>query len=135
MSLPDALKNCTTYPGATEAAIRTVERALGRPLPDDYKKVLNVTNGVEGPVGSDAYLALWHAEEIASLNVASAVSEFMPDLTLIGSNGGDDAYGFLAKDGEIEYVCVPFIFEKEAITPMGRTFDDFLRRLSEHPPM
>jgi hypothetical protein len=63
------------------------------------------------------------------------VREFMPDLTLLGSNGGGDAFGFLAKGGEIEYVSVPFIFEKEVIMSMGRTFDDFLQRLSEHPPM
>jgi vacuolar-type H+-ATPase subunit C/Vma6 len=72
MNLRDALKSCTTYPGATEAEIQAAERALDQPLADDYKRVLRASNGVEGFVGFDAYLALWHVEEIASLNVARA---------------------------------------------------------------
>jgi hypothetical protein len=130
MSLPDALKDCTTYPGATEAEIEAAERALGRPLPDDYKEMLRATNGAEGLVSSGAYVALWSAAEIAPLNEGYAVDRFAPGLTLLGTDGGGEGYGFVVKDEAVEYVNVPLVgMDLKTITTMGRALDEFLRRL------
>jgi hypothetical protein len=85
---------------------------------------------VEGPVGSDAYLALWSAAEIAPLNEGYAVGRFAPGLTLLGTDGGGEGYGFLVKEGAIEYVNVPLVgMSLKTITPMGHTFDEFLHTL------
>lgn len=117
INLPDILKTCTTSPGASEPEIEAVERAIGRPLPDDYKIILRASNGVEGTVGRDAHLSLWSAGEIAPLNESYAVDTFAPGLTLLGTDGGGEGYGFVMKDGVCEYVNVPLVgMEPSAIS-------------------
>jgi hypothetical protein len=113
--------------------LRAVEQSLGRSLPDEYKDILRASNGVEGSIGSGAYLVLWPADEIASLNKAAAVDRFAPGLTLIGGDGGGEGYGFISREGVIEYVNVPLVgMSLKSISPMGASFDEFVDTLA-HP--
>ena len=130
MTLPDVLNSCEARGGATEGVLHDAERQLGRRLPDDYKAVLLESDGLEGFIGDDVFISLWSASDLASLNNAYAVSEFVPGVTLLGTDGGDTGYGF-RKDGEhLEYVAVPLVgMEPTAISVMGRTFSELLARL------
>jgi hypothetical protein len=53
-----------------------------------------LTNDGEGTIGEDSYLRLWKIEELIESNEGYAVEEFAPGLIIIGSDGGDIAYGF-----------------------------------------
>lgn len=52
----------------------------------------NMVSG-EGMIGEKNYLVLWEKKEIEELNNGYAVQEFLNHIILIGSNGGDIAYG------------------------------------------
>ena len=130
MTLPALLKSCQVRPGASEPAIHTAEQQLGQPLPQDYKDILLQSDGLEGFIRDDIYLSLWSASDLASLNDAYAVSEFAPGLTLVGTDGGDTAYGFRTDRGRLEYLAVPLVgMNPNAISVMGKTFVDLLERL------
>ena len=60
----------------------------------------------EGMIGENSYLMLWDKEEVEELNDAYEVNEFLENCILIGSDGGDTAYG-IDKNGK--FFSVPFI--------------------------
>lgn len=82
-----------------------------------------LVNG-EGMVGHNNYLLLWKRDEIEELNDAYETQEFLGNVILIGSNGGDMAYG-IDKNGR--YIEVPFIgMDEEEVTIIAENFDDFI---------
>lgn len=132
MSLPQTLKACETRSGAAEGALHDAERRLGRALPDDYKAVLQESDGLEGFISADAYVSLWAAADLASLNDAYAVTEFVPEVTLLGTDGGNTGYGYRNVGEQLEYVALPLVgMEPGAITVIGRTFVELLERLAQ----
>jgi len=119
--------------GATALAISNAEDILGESLPLDYVSFLSMSDGVEGDFGA-AYAQLWSAAEIASLNVALEVRRYIPSLTLIGGNGGDEAFGFVTAENGYRYVCTPFIESTlEYSRELGTTFIEFLKSLQTGP--
>jgi hypothetical protein len=66
---------------------------LPKPLPEDYVAFLQRANGGEGFVG-ERYVRLWKAEELIEVNRGYNVAEFFPNLFLIGTDGGGEAYAF-----------------------------------------
>lgn len=95
----------------------------------DYAEVLDRYNGIEGFVGTEQYLQLWKAEDIASLNAAYHVGEYAEGITLFGTNGGDTGYGI---DGAtMRYISAPLVgLSREALRDAGGTFEEFLTRLA-----
>lgn len=82
-----------------------------------------LVNG-EGMVGHNNYLLLWKRHEIEELNDAYETQEFLGNVILIGSNGGDMAYG-IDKNGR--YIEVPFIgMDEEEVIIIAENFDDFI---------
>lgn len=93
-------------------------------FPADYKEFLNMYNGGKGSVGENSYLQLWALEDIVELNKDYEVAEILSDIVLIGSDGGDTAYGINQKG---KYVEVPFIgMDDEEIKEVAVSFDDFI---------
>ena len=113
---------------ATPDVLAALERAL--PLPREHIALLTASDGASGWFGS-AFVQLWSARELIANNVAYNVAEFAPDLVLIGSDGGGEAFAVVIATGE--YVSVPFIgMESERRRPLGRglaAFFENLRRL------
>lgn len=62
-------------------------------FPADYKEFLDMYNGGSGSVGENSYLQIWAFEDIDELNKDYEVVEFLSKIVLIGSDGGDTAYG------------------------------------------
>jgi hypothetical protein len=121
-------------PAASESEVAAVERDLGRSLPPDYRALLCEANGMEGFLAPEAYLILWSASDIPSLNAAYALSEFLPGVTLIGTDGGDTAYGFRLRAGRVEYVCTPLIgMEPRAMKVMGASLNELAARIRNDP--
>lgn len=78
----------------------------------------------EGMIGDNSYLILWEKDEIEELNDAYEVTEFLNDCILIGSDGGDTAYGINSKG---IFFSVPFIgMCNEEIKYLGNSFSKFL---------
>jgi len=79
-------------PVAEVAALRVVSG----PLPASYEKFLSITDGAEWCANDQDgdCLVLWSAREIAELNEAYQISRYVPELLVIGSNGGGSAVGF-----------------------------------------
>lgn len=98
-------------------------------FPKDYIEFLNIFNGGNGNIGGNAYLHLWAYEEIEELNHDYCVSEYLTDVILIGSDGGDTAFGINAKG---QYIEVPFIgMDDEEIVVLAKNFDDFINQQSQ----
>lgn len=132
MNLPEILKSCETRSGADEGALHDAEQQLGRALPDDYKAVLQESDGLEGFISADAYVSLWSAADLAGLNEAYAVAAFVPEVTLLGTDGGDTGYGYRKVGEQIEYVALPLVgMEPSAITVIGKSFMELLESLAQ----
>jgi hypothetical protein len=87
-----------------------------------------VANGGEGFVGN-RYIQLCRIEELLEWNQKHQIAKHTPDLFLIGSNGGAEAYLFdLAKaDGAVYQV--PFIgLDSKGARLVAHSFDAFLPR-------
>lgn len=81
----------------------------------------------EGMVGEESYLILWEKNELEQLNQAYEVDEYLHDILLIGSDGGDMAYGINAQG---EYVEVPFIgMDDDEVEVVAGNFDEFISYL------
>ena len=96
-------------------------------LSEKYKvfyKFFEQTISGEGMVGENNYLMLWNKDDIEELNNDYEVQEFLTDIILIGSDGGDMAYG-INVDGK--YIEVPFIgMDDDEVIIIAENFDEFI---------
>jgi hypothetical protein len=117
---------------ATEAQIVEAEAAFGIRLPEQYREFLAKTNGAEGPIGGNEYVALWPVDQLKKLNDAYEVLTYAPDYLVIGSNGGGEAYAFDLRSDSYSISALPFIgLSRDLGKIMGESFWDFLERLWE----
>lgn len=97
---------------------------------DKYHKFTQYINSYysgEGMVGSNSYLILWEKDDIEELNDIYEVNEYLNGCMLIGSDGGDMAYGI--RDDGI-FFTIPFIgMSDEEIITMGEDFTEFIRTM------
>ena len=92
-----------------------------------FTTYVNACCSGEGMIGENSYLILWEKEEIEELNDDYEVKEFLDKCILIGSDGGDTAYGI---DSNGNFFSVPFIgMDNDKITIMGSNFKEFLKNL------
>lgn len=130
MKLAVLLGSCESKGGGSEEDVSASEDRLGKKLPPDYRRFLLERNGAEGFIGRDQYVSLWPASDLADLNSAYAVSEFVPGLVLIGSDGGETGYGFIDIAGRPRYVAVPLVgMSPESLISMGDSLVDLLEHL------
>lgn len=90
-----------------------------------FEGYIKQTISGEGMVGENSYLILWEKSEIEELNDGYETQEFLSNILLIGSDGGDTAYG-IAVNGR--YIEVPFIGMKdEEVMIIADNFDSFIK--------
>jgi len=115
--------------GVAEHELVALKARTGLGLPEDYQAFLRRCNGGEGFVGTE-YLILWKLGELEPFNKEYEVSQYLPDVLLIGSNGGGEAYGF--RIGVWEIVRVPFVgMSPQLCTRMAKSFSEFLSELEK----
>ncbi len=81
----------------------------------------------EGMIGEKNYLLIWNKSEIEELNNDYETQEFLSNILLIGSDGGDMAYGI---DDQGRYIEVPFIgMDDREVKIIAKDFDEFIEYL------
>ena len=82
------------------------------------------SNGAEGSIGKNSYLAIWSIENIAQYNADYDVNEFNPGLVYFGSDGGEMAFAFDNRSSETPIVTLPFeSIDHEDLELCGYTFN------------
>ncbi|SHN02796.1 SMI1-KNR4 cell-wall [Anaerosporobacter mobilis DSM 15930] len=115
---------------SSEETIKSVELEIDMIFPTQYREFMLETNGAEGNIGQNSYLAIWSIEEIVSLNIDGKVEEFTPELVQFASDGGGMAYAFDKRDKEISIVAIPDdSIHIEDAEFLGKTFQEFLQYL------
>jgi hypothetical protein len=102
---PGTFRGWHRLPGASPESLARLALELGRVLPSEYLDLLREMNGGEGFL-AETYLRLYSGDQVAALNRAYAVAEWLPGHVLIGSDGGGMAYLLTPDDAIAE---VPFI--------------------------
>ena len=67
----------------TEELLKDIEAKLYIKLPNQYRRFMLESNGMEGNIGTNSYLAIWPIEKIVQLNEEYAVNEFTPGLVYL----------------------------------------------------
>jgi hypothetical protein len=98
---------------------------LAKSLPEGYMAFLERTNGGEGFIGN-RYVQLWRAEDLIEVNREYKTAEFFPNLFLIGSDGGGEAYAFDVSENEPTVFEVPFIGVSSDARAIASSFDSFV---------
>jgi hypothetical protein len=118
------------HPPAGLEDIERTQRQLHFRLPNSYVEFLLSRDGGEGFIGG-SYLVLWRIEDLIAMNKAYNTATFAPDLLLIGSDGGGEAFGFDTRTKSLPIVSVPFVpmdvVDAKAIAP---DFGAFLSALA-----
>ena len=87
--LSQLINGLSLNPPTTDKTINEVEEVFGIKFPCEYVDLMKITNGVEGKIGENSYIAIWQIENIIQYNKGYAVEEFAPGLLIFGSDGGD----------------------------------------------
>ena len=88
-----------------------------------FEDYLQHTVSGEGMVGENNYLSLWEKNDIEELNNNYETQEFLSNVLLIGSDGGDTAYGI---DVNGKYIEVPFVgMDDEEVEIIADDYDSF----------
>lgn len=96
-------------------------------MSDSYKVfepyIKQIVSG-EGMIGESNYLMIWEKGDMEELNDDYETREFLNDIILIGSDGGDTAYGV---DVQGRFIEVPFIgMEDDEVKVIANDFDEFI---------
>ncbi len=111
-------------------SIQEIIKAINCKIPLEYLEFMKETNGGEGIIGEGKYVRFWAFEELLPANNDYNISEFAPDLFMIGSDGGGNGFGFRKYDGV--FIEVSFIeISTENAEERGKDFVSFLSFLSE----
>jgi hypothetical protein len=131
MDFSTYLKQLRGKPPASDAMIEAAEAGLSITLPADYSAFLRQADGAAGTLSGN-YLVLWAVETLAKYNAGYQVQTWAPGLVLFGSDGGDTAYAFDARDAHMVVVAVPFIgMSLKAARLVAPTFAGFLAALAQ----
>ena len=114
---------------ASEQSLQSAEKALGKPLPADYRAFLLQCNGGEGFMGRH-YLILWKAEKLAQFNQEYQVSDYAPGLLMFGSSGGGEGFAFDTRMTPYPIVQVPFVgMSLNDAIPVADSFGKLLEKM------
>lgn len=118
--------------GASKADLQAVGEQFAD-LPSAYLEFMQERDGGEGFIGEN-YCILWRLAELRQLNLEYEVDKYAPGLTLFGSSGGGEGFGFDSQaPGAV--VVVPFVgMERSAVRKIAASFPDFINALAVKEP-
>jgi hypothetical protein len=114
-------------PGAAHAEVARLEADAGLVLPKEYVELLLHTNGGQGWIGS-VYIWLWSTDDVLGTNDSYGIRTHMPQLLVIGTNGGDRGYGFNYTKSPPRFVGLDLGgFDAETLDVIGVDFISAMR--------
>lgn len=118
-------------PPAANAAIDAAMERLGVCAVPEYRAFLEAMDGADGDAGGDfGYVQLWGAADIATLNDAYYVEDFLDHTVLIASDGIEEAYGLARRGDHVVVISVPFTpMEEKYSNVIAPTFAAFLAQV------
>lgn len=94
----------------------------------EFDFVLDYVFSGEGPVGDNGYLVLWKKSVLEKRNDDYMVEHFLDDVFLIGTDGGDYAFGM---NKQKQFVAVPFLgMCNENVKVLGNTIEELIIKVS-----
>ena len=128
----ELLKDFEFNSPVSETALADFESKQAINLPLSYRGFLLKGNGGGGPVGEFGYANVWKIAEIADLNKAYKIEEYLPGYLGIGSDGGGEAFVIRMGTELAQFVQVPFVgLSEEDCVLLGASFDELLENLSK----
>lgn len=92
----------------------------------NYKKYVDTIIFGEGMINNQ-YLSLWKKADLLKYNEMYKVKDYLDNVLLIGSDGGDEAYGI---DINGNYINVPFIpMDNKKCKIIANSFENFINYL------
>jgi len=99
-------------------------------IPEGYADFMIQYNGGEGPVGEVGYARFWPLEELVQANTDYNCASALPDLTLIGTDGGSEGFGIISYDNKFNYVSVPLSdISIDTVLFGGDNFIEFISKI------
>jgi hypothetical protein len=95
-------------PPISEEELLEFQKDINFQLPASYKEFLRASNGGEGFVGVDGYVALWPVEMILRNRLSYEFDKCLPDYIPIGSNGGGEALVIRRRGNSATFGYIPF---------------------------
>jgi hypothetical protein len=127
VEIKHVLSEFVSNPPAAARDIFDFEKTSGIRLPDDYARFLQIANGGEGFIGSNAYVMLWKVDELKRLNEAYEAQKYAPGLLLFGPDGGGEAFAFDMRSEPAPIVSVPFVgMSLDVAQHLASSFESFL---------
>jgi hypothetical protein len=109
-------------PGASLAAIRERERALGISFPPDYVEFMLRSNGGCGDNGRMSI----EIDPIEGMAPGDAALPYLPGLYRFGGDGAEEEFVFDARGDQVTIAMVRDSINEEDILWQGDTFTEFL---------
>ena len=130
--LAKAFASFDLQPPPSAELLELCVKDLERDLPADYLQFFTLANGGTGFSPGKRYMSLWPIDELEELNKNYEAAEHVPDMLLIGSDLGGQAYALDYSKDPPAYVEVPFIVLSRAdASELGSTFREFMESKSE----
>lgn len=95
-------------PPISDEELSEFQKHINFQLPASYKEFLRASNGGEGFVGANGYVALWPVEMILRNRLGYEFDKYFPDYIPIGSNGGGEALAIRRKGNSATFGYIPF---------------------------
>ena len=117
---------------ASSADVDAIEDYLGKSLPADYRRFLELSDGGEGLFGVHE-LNLWSAAEVIETNDALDILEDFEDFLFIGGDGGSEGFGLDLSAGGSTVVVAPFLaLSRATMVPISQTFAELFLAMIAH---
>ena len=124
---------CTLSQPVTQEGIVELEKQLKQPLPSEYKRLLQFSNGFEGWLGKQVYVQIWPAEQTIPNTKACEADKMIPGILLIGATNTGEAICLDLREASPTYkrfFMLPFDpFDWDESELLGYTVEEAFTRL------
>ena len=133
-SLSYIFTNCQLYQPVTDAGVEQLEKKLDMKLPDEYLRLLQFSNGLEGTIGThQIYVAVWNAEMLYENNQTYEAPRLIPGILIIGSAKESEAICIDMREMSETYgsfFLLPFEpLDWDEAEPLGATIEEAFEKL------
>lgn len=96
---------------------------------EKYSFVQDIIVSGNGPVGNNGFLIIWDKFLLEKRNDDYMTPLFLSDVFLIGTDGGDMAFGITSAK---EFIEVPFLdMRDESVRFLSDSFKGFIKRIAD----